>query len=105
MKAEDANRQNRRRFLQFAGAAGVTLGSSALPFASHAATDAPRKLKIGVVGSGRIGGTLGGIWVKAGHDVMLSSRDLEHDKALAAAWAPLREPAPRATPPRSAKWS
>lgn len=27
------------------------------------------RLKIGVIGSGRIGGTVGGLWVKAGHEV------------------------------------
>ena len=26
-------------------------------------------MKIGIIGSGRIGGTLGGLWVKAGHEV------------------------------------
>ena len=36
------------------------------------------------MGSGRIGSTLGEIWLKAGHEVMFSSLDLEHDKALAA---------------------
>ena len=51
---------------------------------------APRgdKLKIGVVGSGRVGGTLGGVWVKAGHEVMFSSRDLDNDKKLAASLGP-----------------
>ena len=44
----------------------------------------PGKLKIGIVGSGNVGGALGTTWVKAGHEVMFSSRDLEHDKALAA---------------------
>jgi predicted dinucleotide-binding enzyme len=48
------------------------------------AIGADAHLKIGVIGSGRIGSTLGGIWVKAGHEVMFSSLDLEHDKALAA---------------------
>jgi 8-hydroxy-5-deazaflavin:NADPH oxidoreductase len=37
-----------------------------------------------VVGSGRVGGTLGGVWVRAGHEVMFSSRNIAHDKALAA---------------------
>jgi predicted dinucleotide-binding enzyme len=41
-------------------------------------------LKIGIVGSGRIGSTLGALWLKAGHEVMFSSLDLEQDKALAA---------------------
>lgn len=41
-------------------------------------------LKIGTIGSGRIGATLGELWLKAGHEVMFSSLDLEYDKALAA---------------------
>lgn len=47
-----------------------------------------RKTKIGIVGSGQVGGTLGGVWLKAGHEVMFSSLDLEHDKALAAKLGP-----------------
>jgi predicted dinucleotide-binding enzyme len=43
-----------------------------------------RKMKIGIVGSGQVGGTLGAVWVRAGHEVMFSSREIEHDKALAA---------------------
>jgi len=50
----------------------------------HAQGGASKSLKIGVIGSGRIGGTVGELWVKAGHQVMFSSLDLEHDKALAA---------------------
>ena len=41
-------------------------------------------VKIGIVGSGRVGSAIGGVWVKAGHEVMFSSRNIEHDKALAA---------------------
>ena len=74
-------KQDRRRFLRVAGAAIATHAMGSLPFTARAATD---KLKIGVIGSGRIGSTLGGLWVKAGHDVMFSSLDLEHDRALAA---------------------
>jgi predicted dinucleotide-binding enzyme len=74
-------KQKRRGFLKLAGAASAALALGSLPFAARAATD---KLKIGVIGSGRIGSTLGGLWVKAGHEVMFSSLDIEHDKALAA---------------------
>ena len=81
-------KQNRRGFLQVTGAATATLALGSLSFAARAASAATDKLKIGVVGSGRIGGTLGGIWVKAGHEVMFSSLDLEHDKALAASLGP-----------------
>ena len=70
---------NRRHLLQ-ASSATLILGS--LPFTAMAQT-APR-LKIGVIGSGRVGSTLGGAWVKAGHEVMFSSLDIEHDKKLAA---------------------
>jgi len=68
---------NRRDILRIAGA---LVAAFALPEAIAAEPG----LKIGVVGSGRIGGTLGGIWVRAGHEVMFSSLDLEHDRALAA---------------------
>jgi predicted dinucleotide-binding enzyme len=47
------------------------------------ATAQTRPMKIGVVGSGRIGSTLGGLWVKAGHEVMFSDRDPEQAKRVA----------------------
>ena len=74
-------KHNRRGFLKVAGATSAALALGSLPFTARAATD---KLKIGVIGSGRIGSTLGGLWVKAGHEVMFSSLDIEHDRALAA---------------------
>jgi predicted dinucleotide-binding enzyme len=40
--------------------------------------------KIGVIGSGKIGGTLGTLWVKAGHQVLFSSRHPEELKELVA---------------------
>ena len=69
-------KQNRREFLVVAGAA-VAIG---LPW--HAA--GAGKTKIGIVGSGRVGGAIGAVWVKAGHEVMFSSRNIEHDRELAA---------------------
>jgi hypothetical protein len=77
-------KRSRRRFLQVAAAVAAGLGAGALPHALHAQGSASKTLKIGVIGSGRIGGTVGELWVKAGHQVMFSSLDLEHDKALAA---------------------
>ena len=41
-------------------------------------------MKIGVIGSGNIGGTLGRHWAKAGHEVMFSSRKPEELKLMAA---------------------
>lgn len=81
MKANDVMKPGRRRLLR-AAAASLALGG--LPLAPRAAGEATGKMKIGVIGSGRVGGTVGELWVKAGHEVMFSSLDLEHDKALAA---------------------
>jgi predicted dinucleotide-binding enzyme len=84
MGTNEAVKTNRRTFLRVAGttAAGLVLG--ALPYTTRTASAADAGLKIGVIGSGRIGSTLGEIWLKAGHEIMFSSLDLEHDKALAA---------------------
>ena len=71
-----------RRALLRAAAAGLAMAS--LPFAARAQTAAGAKMKIGIVGSGRVGGAVGGAWVKAGHEVMFSSLNLEDDKKLAA---------------------
>ena len=68
---------HRRRLLIVAGAA---VAAAALPFSARAA----EKLKIGIIGSGNVGSALGAVWVNAGHDVMFSSRHLEHDQSLAA---------------------
>jgi predicted dinucleotide-binding enzyme len=70
-------KKNRRGLLVVAGAA-VAVG--ALPLRAAAA----EKAKIGIVGSGQVGGAIGAVWVKAGHEVMFSSRNIENDRALAA---------------------
>jgi len=80
MNTDDTMQRNRRRILQSAAASLVLC---ALPPAARAA-DARKGLRIGVIGSGRVGGTLGALWVKAGHEVMFSSLDIEHDRQLAA---------------------
>ena len=69
------------------------------PAAALAADAAP--LKIGIIGSGRIGGTLGELWAKAGHQVMFSSLDLEHDKELA---KKVGDKAQAGTPAQAAAW-
>lgn len=78
MKTKTAKQQDRRRFLLAAGTAALGLAAGGLPFSAFAAG-----MKIGMIGSGRVGGTVGELWVKAGHEVMFSSLDLEHDKSLA----------------------
>lgn len=78
-------KRNRRRFLAVAGATTAALALHGLPLGCAAGGGTGR---IGIVGSGRVGGTLGGVWVKAGHEVMFSSRHIEHDEALAARLGP-----------------
>jgi len=56
---------------------GVLRGSV---FAQSSATSTP--LKIGIIGSGNIGSTLGDFWAKAGHQVLFSSRNPEKLKPL-----------------------
>ena len=46
------------------------------------AEDVTGKIKIGVIGGGNIGGTIGGLWVKDGHEVMFASRHPENLKPL-----------------------
>ncbi|AZG16112.1 NADPH-dependent F420 reductase [Cupriavidus pauculus] len=52
-------------------------------------TREPARLKIGVVGSGRLGGAVGSLFVKAGHPVMFASRHPEELKSLADPLGPL----------------
>lgn len=74
-----------RRALLKATAAATAL--SALPFAKRVAA-ANRRLKIGVIGSGRVGSALGRVWARAGNEVMFSSLNLENDRRLAAEVGP-----------------
>ena len=54
-----------------------------------AAQELAAPLKIGIIGTGRIGGTLARYWVKAGNHVLVSSRHPEELHVLVRAiWAP-----------------
>jgi 8-hydroxy-5-deazaflavin:NADPH oxidoreductase len=83
MKVGDAPDSRRRSVLKATCAAAVV---GALPLATLGAGD--QKVKIGIIGSGRVGSALGGVWAKAGHEVMFSSRNLDNDKQLAATVGP-----------------
>ncbi|MGH7784039.1 MAG: NADPH-dependent F420 reductase, partial [Candidatus Binatia bacterium] len=48
-----------------------------------------RGMKIGIIGSGNIGGTVGTLWVKAGYQVLFSSRNQENLKQLVDGLGPL----------------
>jgi predicted dinucleotide-binding enzyme len=49
---------------------------------------AQQPLKIGVIGSGRIGSALGELWAKAGHEVLYSDRDAEQARRALEASGP-----------------
>jgi 8-hydroxy-5-deazaflavin:NADPH oxidoreductase len=74
---------NSRRDLLVAGGAMLLL-AALRPMDALAQTAGSPKLRIGVIGSGRIGGTIGGLWVKAGHPVLFSSRHPDSLKDLVA---------------------
>jgi predicted dinucleotide-binding enzyme len=78
MSTHNLSSQRRRDFLRLATSA-LVLGS--LPLGGIAAES---RLKVGIIGSGRVGSGLGTSWARAGHEVMFSSLDLEHDRKLAA---------------------
>ena len=84
MKSKLTMLKKRRAFLQATSAAAATLALGSLPLSALAQSSASGKMKIGIIGSGRVGGAVGGAWVKAGHEVMFSSLNLEEDKKLAA---------------------
>ena len=63
-------------------ATGVAAALSVLPITASIVNAADR-LKIGIIGSGHVGSALGGVWARAGNEVMFSSRNLDSDKKLA----------------------
>jgi predicted dinucleotide-binding enzyme len=65
--------------------AGVAAALSVLPITARIVNAADSQtMKIGIIGSGHVGSALGGVWAKAGNEVMFSSRNLDNDKKLAA---------------------
>jgi 8-hydroxy-5-deazaflavin:NADPH oxidoreductase len=79
---------SRRDLLRTGGA--LLFGSVLWPAVTRAQTNG-NKSRIGIIGSGNIGGTIGGLWVKAGHPVMFSSRHPEELKDLVASLGSLAQ--------------
>ena len=71
---------------QLLGVAGMAVIAARMRRPSLAVAQQP--LKIGIIGAGRIGGTMGEHWVKAGHEVFFSSRHPENLKELVARLGP-----------------
>ncbi len=63
------------------------LAAAAASASAHAA-DAPAPEKIGIIGTGRIGSALARAWVKAGHEVFVSTRHPEELQGLVAQLGP-----------------
>lgn len=61
----------------------ATCVAAALAAAAPLALAQKKPMKIGVIGSGRIGSTIGGLWAKAGHEVMFSDRVADQAKRAA----------------------
>jgi predicted dinucleotide-binding enzyme len=65
------------------GMGGVLMLSAAFqPVGARAQGASPTR--IGIIGSGHIGGTIGGLWIKKGHPVAFSSRHPEELKPMVA---------------------
>jgi predicted dinucleotide-binding enzyme len=81
MKFLRGSHHSRRSVLQAIGAAAAV---GVVPLAGTRAVASNQKMRIGMIGSGKVGSALGRVWVGAGHEVMFSSRNLDHDLALVA---------------------
>lgn len=75
--------QSRRQFLVTSAAAAAALAAGVRPSWAQG-----RSVKIGIIGSGRQGGSVGTLWAKAGHQVFFSSRHPEQLKDLVAKAGP-----------------
>jgi len=80
MEKMNCNKHRREFFIGLT--AGLVL--AALPWAARAAdSDGGHTMKIGIIGTGKIGGTLAELWAKAGHELVISSRHPDQLKGLA----------------------
>ncbi len=70
--------QQRRNLLAAASAAALLAGFG------RASGQSAAPMKIGIIGSGRVGGTIGELWVKAGHEVVFSAKTIDEVNALLA---------------------
>jgi len=85
MHAHKPLRHSRRALL----GAALALTTLLKPLRTAAQAPGGEKLRIGVIGSGHIGSTIGGLWVKAGHPVLFSSRHPDELKELVTGLGPL----------------
>jgi len=80
----------RQSFLNLAAIAALLFALGSLPQGVRGQAKAePSTMKIGIIGAGNIGGAVGTLWVKAGHQVLFSSRNPENLKPLVDGLGPL----------------
>ena len=65
-----SDQQPRREFFRTLGLALASI--IALPDSASAGV---RAMRIGIIGSGQMGGGLGRLWARAGHEILFSSRN------------------------------
>ncbi|MGB6605841.1 MAG: NAD(P)-binding domain-containing protein [Steroidobacteraceae bacterium] len=73
----------RLRLRSVGAAALAALLACAASSAAAAQAPRPAALKIGIIGTGHIGGTLARLWVASGHQVLMSSRHPDELRGLA----------------------
>ena len=78
-----------RHSLRLAVLAAFLLAHGVVPSVLRAQSKPSTTAKIGVIGSGNIGSTVGILWVKAGHQVLFSSRNPENLKQWVDGLGPL----------------
>ena len=78
---------SRRHLLSLAAGASVALAAVSLLVATPSL--AQERFKIGTIGAGNLGAAVGALWVKAGHEVMFSSRNPDELKPLVESLGPL----------------
>ncbi len=61
----------------------AAIAAVAVAATGFAAANSASPVRIGIIGTGKIGGTLAELWVRSGHEVMISSRHPEQLKSLA----------------------
>src|SRR5271165_3813507 len=76
------NSVDRSRRVLLGAISAFALSSVLKQAGAQAPSTTGSKIPIGVIGSGHIGGTVGGLWVKDGHPVIFSSRHPEQLKDM-----------------------
>ncbi len=89
MPEHDSVDRGRRALLGVGGA--LLLSAGLWPAAARAQSNSSARMRIGIIGSGHIGGTIGGLWVKAGHPVLFTSLHPEELKDMVAALGALAQ--------------